>query len=88
MNELNMIKLNIYEAFDNGEITEAEKYYLLEQADKHCSIKETISHKLKMKAIDDYIKDQEKIGGIRANIKKTGAKIYKKSEENKFNNRR
>ena len=33
MNELDLIKLNIFEAYDNGEITYGEKEYLLEQVD-------------------------------------------------------
>ena len=33
MNELDLIKLNIYESYDNGEITYGEKAYLLEQVD-------------------------------------------------------
>ena len=51
MNELDMIKLNIYEAYDNGEITYGEKEYLLEQV---YYMYEADAYTKRMRKLDDY----------------------------------
>ena len=89
MNELDLIKLNIYEAYDNGEITYEEKEYLLEAVldkfkDKIDTCKEISMHKAKIAVINDYINDQNKIGGFKANAKKGIATLIKQSENKKI----